>query len=445
MNLFEKLKLKKESYVESEEGTFGIMAAVTSLMMVLCVGVAVDVSSAHKSHLKVQALSDSIGLAAAIYIRDNEVAPSSSNDGFVDGIAYDINDIDHGSRSSALQGVFTVKYDDVNRQASVKFTGKMDTSFMSAFNKPVVDIAANSKVNYYTESASPTSVFLVVDNSGSMAWDDKPITSSAGRRPEGAKTRIEGLRSTSIKFNADLDKTFSTGNSVSNRTYLRMAMVPYASQIIESLKTPPAWKTLDDRKLEKMTASGGTDSRAPLELAEKWMAKEDNIHFAVSKVKNPKKYVIFMTDGANNSEQVCDWQDRRRTQLWRRANGSTYQYTRSRRNPGRGWTEGQASNCRWVNNSNIESLEVCGDLKELGVEIFTIGYALEPGNYYSNFPYSNATRTISKTTTDEAYGFLESCASSEENFVKAENTEALENAFEKISKKISDDSIRISG
>jgi len=152
-----------------------------------------------------------------------------------------------------------------------------------------------------------------------------------------------------------------------------------------------------------------------------------------------------MSDGSNNDEWVCDWQNRYGTRLWRKFNGYRYDYRQSRSRPGSGWVEGTAYNCSLENRSNSDSLDVCTQLKLDGVEVFTIGFALEPGTYYSDFPNSYQTTEISQSITDTAYGFLSACATSSEHFIAAKDADALEDAFDKIGKKIVEDTIRITG
>lgn len=80
-------------------------------------------------------------------------------------------------------------------------------------------------------------------------------------------------------------------------------------------------------------------------------------------------------------------------------------------------------------------------MKNAGVKIYTIGFALEPGDYtgYTNRQIAR----LSSYSSNKAYTFLRSCASSPDHFVKAENTAALNDAFDKIGKDIISDVIRV--
>ncbi len=438
-----KFQLKK--LAENQDGSFGIIAGISMLMLVMGIGTAIDVSLAFKARAKLQATADTVGLMSSVYVRDNQKPPRSSEDGFMDDVTYDISAANAGQAIQGVTGEFSVNYNDEMQRSEVEIKGKVKTTFLGAFNKSSLNINVKSNVEYYETAQAATSVYLVVDNSGSMAWDDTPITSNR-RRPAGAKTRIEGLKSTVDKFNTNLDEALLKALKDTNddEKYLRTALIPYSTDVLTSRVSLPNWGTVNYSLVNRMIASGGTDSRGPLKLAKKLMKKENNIHFSENGTKDPKKYVIFMTDGANNEEWVCNWREQRRTRLWRRHNGFKYEYMRSWRSPGNGWSEGVASNCKLENNSNSQSVSLCNQLKKDGVEIFTVGFALEPGTYMANYPFSNQTATIDKSTTDSAYAFLRDCASTKEQFIIAKDSEALDVAFDKIGKKIAQDSIRIS-
>jgi len=435
-------------YLENEDGMFAHMAAVSILALIIVCGAAVDTMNYHKHTQQAQALVDSVALAAAVYVKNNGDKPKSGINGFLHGKPYSVDELGitgDGYFQESFSGKIVVNYDEVDRKARVTLDGRLPTFFMSIFGYKTLNVRATTRVNYYEKETYPTSVFLVLDNSGSMAWDDKKALGYS--RPFGAQPRISGLKDAVSVFNKDLHQKISQGqgnaSTVSNQTYLRMAMIPYANGIIQSEKAPPSWKTLPENKIRSMQAGGGTDSRPALAEAEKWMSKEDNIHRAASKNDKPKKYVILMSDGANNSDYVCDWKKQSGTRDWRIKSRGKFYYRHSNNKPGNGWEEGLRSNCRYVNNSSIESIKTCNALKADDVEIYTIGYALEPGRYHTDSRGRFA--TISQSSADEAYSFLRTCASSDEHFIKAEDASKLKDVFEHIGQQIIRDVIRIGG
>jgi len=80
------------------------------------------------------------------------------------------------------------------------------------------------------------------------------------------------------------------------------------------------------------------------------------------------------------------------------------------------------------------------------VRVFTIGFALEPGTYKTNYPpaLGQEYATISESTTQAAYAMLSDCASAAQDFVAAENVESLEAAFSVIGESIIEDVVRLS-
>jgi len=432
---------KFRQLLEDKKGSFGIMAAVTSLMLVMSVGVSMELMRIQASKAKLQNLTDNMGLTAAVYIRDNQTPPTSSQQGFAAGTNYTVEDLNAGQSIPNVTGFFTVHYNDELGQAETKFNGKIQTAFLSAFHKPDVDVETKSSIQYPQSAQTAVSVALIVDNSGSMAWDDKPRLN--GSRQSGTITRIEGLIQTATTFNQNLEAEILESSSNSQENYLRLGMIPYNSQVVTNRVSDIDWGVLDTGDIDDLDANGGTDSRGPLTLAKTWMNGENDIHEQENGIDDPKRYVVLMSDGANNEEWVCDWQNRNRTRLWRKWNGFKYEYRVQRRRPGSGWVQGIAYNCQVENMSNADSLNLCTQLKNDGVEIFTIGFALEPGIYYADWPNSYATQQIPQTVTDSAYGFLSACASSEEHFITAEDSAELNDAFEKIGEKIVEDTIRI--
>ena len=91
-------------------------------------------------------------------------------------------------------------------------------------------------------------------------------------------------------------------------------------------------------------------------------------------------------------------------------------------------------------------------MKAQGVRVFTIGFALEPGKYMTNYrsTFNNNnyaeddTATIPSSTTDAAYTMLADCASSPDDFVPAADVDSLDAAFAVIGETIIQDVIRLS-
>ena len=120
-----------------------------------------------------------------------------------------------------------------------------------------------------------------------------------------------------------------------------------------------------------------------------------------------------------------------------------YEYFEGETPPAGNWEEGEPDI-----TSNIETRAQCDSLHQDGVDVFTIAFALAEGSYLTNDwgDLSSANPSVFPTTADnenDARAILQYCASKPENFITADNTEALEEAFERIGNTIVKEIIRI--
>jgi len=84
-------------------------------------------------------------------------------------------------------------------------------------------------------------------------------------------------------------------------------------------------------------------------------------------------------------------------------------------------------------------------MKNNGVKIYTIGFALAQGYYDTNEYYGSTQLTYnSSDIRSQAYSFLAACASEPATFLTAENASQLEDAFKKIGNEIQTEIIRLS-
>ena len=242
---------------------------------------------------------------------------------------------------------------------------------------------------------------------------------------------------------------------------LRTGLIPYNNTIIGTREVNMKWGILSNGDINSMSAGGGTNSAPPIAKAWEWLQREDDIHKAETGEDNPLKYMIFMTDGQNNGSPY--WYPRDGTHYWRgidcsgsknngkgKGNGNSnkncqYAFRDSSTRPNidnhHSWEEGE-----YVTESDYYSKNSCEAMKAQGVRVFTIGFALEPGTYLTNYPpyLGQDEATITKDTTDAAYSLLADCASSADDFVAAEDVDELDSAFTIIGESIVEDVIRLS-
>lgn len=392
------LALLLHDFEADESGTFSLIFAVSALTLIMAMGVAYDTSRLLSTKSRAQMTSDSIGLVATIYVKNNGQSPQSNSEGFVHDRWYDASaaGVDFGDATATGNSTkFKVVYDHLNGQAAVHTSAEMKPAFLNAFGLSTMTFQTKSIIKYAQSSVKdPASIFLVLDNSGSMAWHDKRKANRDAPSPPNAKPRIQGLKEEVKKFTTYLDQHLEAQTEASAGEFLRMGLTAYSSGLLNHLTVVPQWGTISDTSVNSLQSSGGTDPRTSMALASSWMLAEDRIHEEVNGSMDPLKYVIYMTDGVNNSATATS-----------------------------------------------QTLSTCTSLKSQGVEIYTIGYALEPGYYraYYDWQYSHLSPSASAT----AYNFLAACASSEDHFIKAENTQALNAAFDRIGAEIISEVVRI--
>ena len=430
--------------------------ALSSTMLVVMLGSAMDYSTLSSAYKQSQNVADTTALNAAIFVKNNDRLPKNSDEGFVHGHTYSAAEIGEDFRGWVEGGAenvhVTVHYDDNAKEARVTVTGATVPSFMQVTGKDRLPFSAESVVSYLeVDEKFPASIALILDNSGSMAWDDKfalnpyKAYDSASRRnrwfgddPGNSPSRMAGLRTSVSTFTSELKSRLGSEDSGGRKT-IRMGMLPYNDAIITTGERPMTWGYIQDGWLNAMRASGATNSNPPMNRAKDWMEDEQLFHDNEATLhgedqKDALKFVIFMTDGQNtagNYEVVPG-----DTGYWYGQIGGRWYYSRS---PRSGFTEGTLE----LDTDRV-TIQSCQQMKNDDVQIFTIGYALETGVYNANSAFNDDyAEEVTEGMRSTAYSLLQSCASKPENFIKASDGESLEAAFDAIQNAIVEELIRI--
>ena len=526
MSIFNRINNRVKNFKDDESGAFSMIWGVSALVLLAAMGAALDYSLLTSAKARAQAVADTTALSAAIYVKNNELVPANRDQGLIGD--YTAGELGYKFRDWVIDGSegvsINVTYDLNKREAIVTANGKTRPLLMQILGYDELDFSSQTVVKFFEkEPLDPASVVLIMDNSGSMEFDDKPLVN--GNAPLDATVRIDGLIASAKAFMTQLDDTVGPQDgSTSEPRVLRTGMMAFDSAIIPArtveMEWGTEWATGPADKLELMKPLQATNSAPPLEEAFKWLTgsgsdREPAIHKAENPKANPLKYVILMTDGQNTIGTPI-WVPRAGTQTWRAfvtseptterrvvnryvPNGNcawrggysrthyryfgswgswrTYYNTRNRvvcdvttegttteqirhqtdepNEPGN-WEEGE-----YDISSNIETRKQCDALHDAGVEIFTIGFALVPGQFetgkwanreggFTPFPPSQPIGTIEAYSYEEslkdtniAKALLQYCASKDENFITADDTTALEAAFERIGNTIVKEIIRI--
>ena len=434
-------------FKKNEDGNMAVTFAVSAVAVIGATSATMDYSVLSNAKSRSQAIADQTALAAAIFVKNNDRPPASLAEGVTRGshsarnLGYEFKGwVDGGANNVNIN----VVYDDNAKEARVTVSGQTVPTFAQVLGKRSLTFSSESVVSYLDiDEKHPASIALVLDNSGSMGWDDK-FANPNGTSPIGAEPRIDGLEFSVKKFNTDLSDRLGVEDSDGLRT-IRMGMLPYSSNIVTSNKVEMDFGYITDQEVERMVPSGNTNSNPPMTKAQEWMDGENSEHrdeaVRVGEAyREPLKFVIFMSDGQNTLGAYEFLADDTAPVYWRQnSNGSWSGIYAHSYNNQFGYIRGHLRR-----DTDRLTIETCNTLKSQGTEIFTIGYALEVGYYNANNPWNKYSRAyVNLWNQTNAYNLLQSCASKEENFVRAGDNDELEAAFDTIQNAIVKELIRI--
>ena len=435
-------------YRNDERGNVAMLFAGSAVVVIGTMGAAMDFSTLSNAKARSQSIADATALSAAIFVRDNDRPPTNLDEGFTQGqhsadsLGYEFKGfVEGGARNVDVN----IVYDDNSKEARVTVSGSTIPTFIQVLGKRELDFTSESVVSYLdVDDKHPASITLVLDNSGSMAWDDK-LAESDGSSPDDAAPRIEGLQFSVNRFNAELSARLGTTDDDGYRT-IRSGMLPYSSDIVafSQVQMKPGYITPEEAA--RMIPAGNTNSNPPMERAKQWLDGENEQHRTEARrvdvaYREPLKFVIFMSDGQNTIGNFFFTADNTAPTWWRQLSNGLWQgrYATDNFNGGFGYQRGHLRR-----NSDLDTINTCTTLKNQGTAIYTIGYALELGNYNANNPNNpNQTKSVDLWNQTNAFNLLQSCASKPENFVRAADNEELESAFDTIQNAIVKELIRI--
>jgi len=438
-------------YRDDERGNMSLMFAVSAVAVVGCMGAAMDFSTRSNAKNHSQAIADQLALAAAIYVKDNDAPPTDINKGYTAG-THKASDLGFAYKGWVEGGAANVdvevSYDNVNREATVTVSGATVPTFMQVLGKHNMDFKASSTVSYLqVDEMQPASVVMVLDNSGSMRWDERKLL-TGGIRVPNPKARIDRLKESVKKFRDDLRARIGKQRSVDGHRVLRTGILPYNTDVTlrdddKDRRMQWGFSGVSNNFVDQMSAAGGTNSNPPMAVARSWLEAEDQKHRTEANqhgeaYREPIKFVVFMTDGQNTSGNYEFVEDDTTGYYYKQySNGRWYYTTSASYAANNGFVEG-----RFELDSDRLTLESCDAMKAQGVRIFTIGYALDVGDYYDpDNPDDPAEVTEALRST--AYSLLSQCASKPENFIAAGSGQSLDGAFDQIQNAVVKELIRI--
>ena len=436
--------------------------AVGTTVLIGIIGTSMDYSMASTAGKRAQQVADTVALNGAIFVKNEGYVPMSSEDAGLPPGTYTATQLDIEFRDFVNRGSdgvnVNVAYNDTAKEVTVTVSGETNTTFTRVLGKEHVEFSSKAVVSYMeVDNKQPASIALVLDNSGSMRRDDKPMIGSEGsvntpanelERPADAVPRIDALKTSVKNFRNDLRRRIGKERKVDGQRVLRTGILPYNSEIKDwtnNAATGMLWgfAGINNNHVDNMQPEGGTNSNPPMAKAKQWLEVEEDKHRAEAtrtnkSYKEPLKFVVFMTDGQNttgNFEFVAD-----------DTTGRWYAFKSFDGNPPQWWVSGRKYDSdfeegRLELDSDKETIKSCEAMHADGVEIFTIGYALDVGQYWD--PLTEKPQPVTEKTKAVAYGLLAACASEPANFIKATDGTELNGAFNQIQNSIVEELIRM--
>ncbi|MCR6501148.1 pilus assembly protein [Shinella sp. CPCC 101442] len=306
-------------------GNFAMMTAIVCPLILAAGGVAIDLTNIVMTRASLQDAVDSAALAAASALANDSKSQAEAKllamqflktqmyggtGGEVDPAINGTGEFESATQISITETAMLGNGKSYKVDISTKHTLNFN-AFTRLLGQQSTELKAKSTAESATESKNALSMFLVLDKSGSMAWitneKDKVLTSCInwteanwGNNKTKATSPCYVSKMAALKLAvASLFTQFAIADPTS--TFVRTGTIAYDS----ATYTPSelAWgSTASLAYVNLLNADGGTASGNATKIAyNKLIATSEN---TVHKTKNgqvPTKYLVLMTDGANNS------------------------------------------------------------------------------------------------------------------------------------------------
>ena len=309
-------------FLRERAGNFAMVTAVVIPVILAAGGIAIDLTKTVLAKAELQDASDAaVPAAAAAMANDGKTAEQAKR------IAAELFAMQMSGTSAIVKEGDKTIVDAapvINiTETSTGGTGKtfkvqIDASYTvkyTAFTRllghTAGTLATSSVAESATESKNAVSMFLVLDKSGSMAWitneQDKLVTSCLNFT-EANWNNQKNVKPTSpcyvSKINAlklavaSLFTQFTLADPT--HTLVRTGAISY--DLDSYTPSELAWgSTAALTYVNKLVANGGTASGASMQTAyERLKAPSESAAHKAVNGQTPTKYIVFMTDGANN-------------------------------------------------------------------------------------------------------------------------------------------------
>lgn len=401
MRILGSVKSKVRRFARDRRGNFGILAALLIPVILAAVATSMDISKLLSDKGRLSSALDAASLATASALTNGDITTAQAQD-FATRIASgQISSTMSAAQvkelKASLVASVTSQGSGNKKDYTVKVTGKFTSqllafsAFHSVGNRTV---SGSSTATSQAQTATAISLYLVVDESGSMSW---PTETEDTSRPYGCYqyprdrwddrvylspcyiSKIASLKSAAAGLFDQMDAIEASDSSnLLVRTGVNSFNDKLQSGSALTWGTAAARKYILDRPTKPM---GGTDMTDAMSDSNSRLNSTDEAKAQAAKGNTTfKKFIVLMTDGENTG----------------------------------------ASN-QWKPALDAETLDTCAKARAAGVTIFTVAY-MAPSN---------------------GEALLKSCAGDISNYYKASDVKTLTKAFAEIGGKVANQTTRM--
>jgi Flp pilus assembly protein TadG len=288
-------------FMTNRTGNIAMSFAIICVPVLIAMGAAIDYIRAVNLHQELQA-----NLDAALVATVKEIG--SRDDKALKELLVNWLNAEASSEGSYSIDPSTIIIDRSSHGITAYVTSNIETTFLKVIGRTQIPITVQVSVVGGNDEVTKTafSMYFVLDRSGSM--DENTNTSytttcykNNGKNPYTCTkvyTKMEALKLAT----ASLLNQFVTADP--DLKYVRAGAVSYDT--IMDAPTPLAWGTSSVATyVNALSSRNSTNSGEAVQMAYNSLMvtgtkSEEYIHQIKNGIKTPSKYIVFMTDGANN-------------------------------------------------------------------------------------------------------------------------------------------------
>tara|TARA_R110002020_G_scaffold36134_15_gene108663 strand:- start:1711 stop:2907 length:1197 start_codon:yes stop_codon:yes gene_type:complete len=310
--------------LRNTDGNFAMMASIMVPVIFIAGSLVLDTTNALSMKTSLQNAADSAALATTSQLAEGTITEAEA-------VAYATKFFtgqvsDDAKQFDGFTAVPTVKLTKTGSGAKtawkvevVVMASQEATGLARFVGKDKIDVAVSATSESARDGSNPLSMMLVLDHSGSMSYASgrtKSVTVpkycgswwwqyECGTTTEEVDVpKIDVLKEAVANLTAHIEEADPTNE------YARMGAVAYNNKTNASDKLSMSWtKSKVTDFANALIADGGTNSEAAMKWGYEQITAntESTEHYAKNKSDSPKTFIVFMTDGKN--ETGSDWGD----------------------------------------------------------------------------------------------------------------------------------------